>query len=302
MKKSNTAALYFCIIATVVGFVLLVETHAGKSAMSYLPNLFTRDRWNERTVRDLLQHQREWAFQLGRRHVTEQQERRQRWRRRRMEWSSTPQNVVVDPLAEVGVDPEDEELELWECPKKRRTHKLTSLVLSTATYQGASAVPPSLEDDQEENVNEHEVECSICLVPLETGDRIGNLPCRHQMHVDCLKSWLQRQNACPLCKRLKVAQPRYTDKNDEPTRGKTGDSSNTRSIEVWSSTNDLMQESDDGVDSFQGPETLPREGQVEDEPSNQQLEGTIVPRHSHEIPPLELVEDRELDDRLVTSL
>ena len=271
--------------------------------MSYLPNLFTRDRWNERTVRDLLQHQREWAFQLGRRHVTEQQQQRQRWRRRRMEWSSTPQNVVVDPTAGLGVNPEDEELELWECPKKHRTLQLTSLVLSTATYQGAPAVPPSLEDDhEEENINEHEVECSICLVPLETGDRIGNLPCRHQMHVDCLKSWLQRQNACPLCKRLKVAQPRYTDKNDNPTRVKMGDSSNTRSIEVWSSTNDLMQESDDGVDSFQGPETLPREVQVEDEPSNHQLEGTIAPRHSYEIPPLELVEDRELDDRLVTSL
>lgn len=41
--------------------------------------------------------------------------------------------------------------------------------------------------------------CSICFVPLEDGDRIGDLSCKHEFHVDCLKTWMQRKNACPLC-------------------------------------------------------------------------------------------------------
>lgn len=41
--------------------------------------------------------------------------------------------------------------------------------------------------------------CTICFCPFEEGDRIGDLPCRHEFHVDCLKGWLQRRNSCPLC-------------------------------------------------------------------------------------------------------
>jgi len=41
--------------------------------------------------------------------------------------------------------------------------------------------------------------CTICFCPFEEGDRIGDLPCRHEFHVDCLKGWLQRKNSCPLC-------------------------------------------------------------------------------------------------------
>ena len=37
------------------------------------------------------------------------------------------------------------------------------------------------------------------FVPLEEGDRVGALECQHNFHVDCLKSWLSRRNACPLC-------------------------------------------------------------------------------------------------------
>jgi hypothetical protein len=49
--------------------------------------------------------------------------------------------------------------------------------------------------------------CTICFVPLEEGDRIGDLACRHVYHVDCLKSWVQRKNTCPLCA-TPIATPR----------------------------------------------------------------------------------------------
>ena len=261
MKKTNTAALYFCIIVTVVGFVVLVETHPGKSALSFVPDRFTGGRWNEQTVRRLLQDEREWAFQLGRRSIAEQQ---QQGRRRRGFMVDTS----LDPTAGV-----EEELELWECSKKRRMLKLTSLSLSTTAYQSAPTpfVPPFSENNQDDEVDTDEVECSICLVPLESGDRIGKLPCRHPMHIECLKPWLKRQNACPLCKRLQVAQPNYTthQNNELTTTGSMNGLSNTRSTEVFSSTHDLMQESEVAADSVHGQETRDPAAQAENESIHQ---------------------------------
>jgi len=59
-------------------------------------------------------------------------------------------------------------------------------------------------DDDDEDLS-----CTICFVPLEDGDRVGALSCNHLFHVDCLKSWLQRRNCCPLCQKSCVAIPRY---------------------------------------------------------------------------------------------
>ena len=41
--------------------------------------------------------------------------------------------------------------------------------------------------------------CAICMSPFEEGDRIGDLACKHEFHVHCLKGWAQRKNSCPLC-------------------------------------------------------------------------------------------------------
>jgi hypothetical protein len=54
-------------------------------------------------------------------------------------------------------------------------------------------------EEHDDNDSLHEPSCTICFVPLENGDRIGALECDHNFHVDCLKSWLTRRNACPLC-------------------------------------------------------------------------------------------------------
>ena len=43
--------------------------------------------------------------------------------------------------------------------------------------------------------------CSICLVDYEDDDRIVcNLKCKHIFHKDCLKTWGQRSNKCPICR------------------------------------------------------------------------------------------------------
>jgi hypothetical protein len=54
-------------------------------------------------------------------------------------------------------------------------------------------------DNDDDNDSIHEPACTICFVPLEDGDIVGNLACQHVFHKDCLKLWLKRKNACPLC-------------------------------------------------------------------------------------------------------
>ena len=45
--------------------------------------------------------------------------------------------------------------------------------------------------------------CSICLDRFGTGDTVWILPCdeRHIFHGDCIKSWLRKNNSCPLCQK-----------------------------------------------------------------------------------------------------
>lgn len=52
------------------------------------------------------------------------------------------------------------------------------------------------------------VACTICHLDLEDGDRVGDLPCGHTFHIDCLKSWIARRNVCPLCLAENIATPR----------------------------------------------------------------------------------------------
>lgn len=43
--------------------------------------------------------------------------------------------------------------------------------------------------------------CSICLVDLELGDSVKELPCNHIFHPDCIDKWLKEYNhICPICK------------------------------------------------------------------------------------------------------
>ena len=53
---------------------------------------------------------------------------------------------------------------------------------------------------------DNEVTCTICIMDIEDGDRIGVLPCNHKFHVDCLKQWIKRKNVCPNCQIPNIAR------------------------------------------------------------------------------------------------
>jgi len=60
--------------------------------------------------------------------------------------------------------------------------------------------------------------CAICLNEYEDGDPLIELPCKHYFHQHCGKTWLKRQNRCPLCVRsiTRAAAGQSTGDSDNP--------------------------------------------------------------------------------------
>ena len=45
-----------------------------------------------------------------------------------------------------------------------------------------------------------EEKCPICLQKYKGADMIKKFPCKHIFHKNCIFKWLDKSNACPLCK------------------------------------------------------------------------------------------------------
>ena len=45
-----------------------------------------------------------------------------------------------------------------------------------------------------------EPECSICQEEMEAGSCVLKLACRHAYHKECVQTWLEGHNTCPLCR------------------------------------------------------------------------------------------------------
>ncbi|KAL8130212.1 hypothetical protein V2J09_019367 [Rumex salicifolius] len=65
----------------------------------------------------------------------------------------------------------------------------------------SSSSSSSLDDDTaSHSPTETDRKCSICQEEYERDDEIGRLECSHVYHIQCIKQWLARRNACPVCK------------------------------------------------------------------------------------------------------
>lgn len=58
-------------------------------------------------------------------------------------------------------------------------------------------LPSSVLTEKKEGENS---ECVVCISGFEAGDSITTLPCAHIFHTECVKSWLETKNHCPVCK------------------------------------------------------------------------------------------------------
>ena len=62
--------------------------------------------------------------------------------------------------------------------------------------------------EEEEGVNT----CSICLVELENNTTICSIKkCNHTFHLTCVRSWLNRNLTCPICREDIITPSRLRD-------------------------------------------------------------------------------------------
>jgi len=92
----------------------------------------------------------------------------------------------------------------------------------------AETAPDDVDDD--DDLDSLDVPtCTICFCPFEEGDLIGDLSCKHEFHVECLKGWVQCKNACPLCN-VRLGKPERP-VPEETTANTTNDTNNTNETE-----------------------------------------------------------------------
>lgn len=214
------------LFAAAAGFLILLLvaslTHFGRSAVSYLATLLSFGKWNETQADRLLHSNRNLAmrmifnnFQL-RHEATQRQayrdiQRSERRRRQRQGGAGERRDETTE--SNNGDQQSDN-----ESPPKEPV----SLALKTRIFGSCEHDFPPTTDDGEASVEGEEdcdlMTCSICIMELEKGDRVGALPCRHVFHVSCLKPWLQQNNVCPMCKREEIAQPKYETKDQAETQ------------------------------------------------------------------------------------
>lgn len=42
--------------------------------------------------------------------------------------------------------------------------------------------------------------CSVCLTDFALGEKAMFVPCAHIFHPECLKTWFEENNTCPVCR------------------------------------------------------------------------------------------------------
>jgi hypothetical protein len=187
--------MWFAVLAT-----CLVLTVSGRNVLDLILSQLFPCCWNDWVVRCILRRNPDRARLLIRRFHRRHQERmEQRLRDLRVEVQPTPQQAVRLGLKTRVFD----------------ASKDTSFDKEVLETEG---------DPDDEALVDHL--CSICFGLIQDGERVGNLPCSHLFHVDCLKSWLARRNVCPLCLQANVAVPLHAEEGVDAPSDMTGEHAN----------------------------------------------------------------------------
>lgn len=78
---------------------------------------------------------------------------------------------------------------------------IMNLLQSSINDDANPANIDELNNLQRRRVNtDDDIQCAVCLSECTEGQNIITLRCNHSFHVNCITSWLQRRNTCPICR------------------------------------------------------------------------------------------------------
>jgi len=167
--------------------------------------------WMQRAaLEDMHASTREYVLRTKKFSVTEERARRER------KSPSLEYNTESNPLEGV------EATSTTPTKRPKSDPKNTPETVSTNLSDDDDEENETLTPDANVQSNEDEFECTICITPVDNGDRVGVTTCGHIFHSDCLKLWIARKNQCPLCK-AEIASPRPTRSGGEEEEGGTPD-------------------------------------------------------------------------------
>lgn len=206
----------------------LVTTEAGRSAVRYLcSKLFCRGHQYRLNIVDNImrheQYQRLREAELARRAMHQQDSVTYILKTKqycsKVEFPELSPSVSTAPSTPASDSPLINSPDLTKHSVSETEEKLKSSSPSTED----SDVPDTNAVFTYESDDDNEVTCTICMLPIEDGDRIGALECDHKFHVECLKQWIKRRNVCPLCQSpdiaaVKRSEAEAEDADEEMTR------------------------------------------------------------------------------------
>lgn len=114
------------------------------------------------------------------------------------------------------------------CPEEKKRMFLNSITDSELLEQyivTKQMNQTALENDHEQNVvsavneekNEESPLCSICLQGIEVGESCSRTKtCSHKFHTQCIKSWIDRSLACPVCRKQMISNEKLLECMSNP--------------------------------------------------------------------------------------
>ncbi len=123
----------------------------------------------------------------------------------------SPMTATPTATGAISTSPTNEEDENHDGRVHEQNTNVSLSDIHNDINKSSDNIQDNIVDDDEE---EEENLCTICMVDIEDGNRVGVLSCGHLFHADCLKEWIKRRNACPLCQ-TQVAEERADPNNNE---------------------------------------------------------------------------------------
>ncbi|KAM3283074.1 putative RING finger protein 14-like [Capsicum chacoense] len=102
------------------------------------------------------------------------------------------QLVIHDMIGEVSEIVDD------ECNKDRTIHLDVRVRVKLVVHHSSSILGLVKNMEVDEDVANED--CMICLEKLGEERELMCMPCSHLFHGDCITTWLENGNSCPVCR------------------------------------------------------------------------------------------------------